>query len=508
MNTVVKDPNEFGKIRAFFWPIFNDELKKFLPMGMMMFFILFVYTVLRNTKDTLIVTNVGTEVLPVLKGAVVLPAAILFVILYAKLTNILSRETIFHLLVAVFIAFFGAFALYLYPNRHIIHPSPELIHSLQASYPLLKSFFPVYGVWSYSAFYVLSELWGSVMISLLFWQFANEITRTQEAKRFYAMFGLLANFALIASGTAVKYFAELSKSMPEGVDVWGVTLNYTMFAVVLSGLFVMIIYRWMNKNVLTDPKYYDAAEVAGKPKKDKPKLSVMESLKYIFTSKYLGFIAILIIAYGMSINLVEIIWKEQLKHQFPNPNDYQAFMGEFSRATGFATIALILMLKGVVKKFGWFAGAIITPVVLFVTAVVFFGFIFLEESFSPLATAFGVTSLFMAVIVGATQNIFSKATKYSLFDPTKEMAYIPLDQELKVKGKAAVDVIGGRLGKAGGGYIALGLLLMTQGTTMDIAPYVAAIVIFVILAWMFAASGLSKMYNSLIKTQEAVVKKA
>ena len=38
----------------------------------------------------------------------------------------------------------------------------------------------------------------------------------------------------------------------------------------------------------------------------------------------------------------------------------------------------------------------------------------------------GTTPLMLAVMIGALQNILSKGAKYALFDPCKEMAYIPL----------------------------------------------------------------------------------
>ena len=40
------------------------------------------------------------------------------------------------------------------------------------------------------------------------------------------------------------------------------------------------------------------------------------------------------VSYGISINLVEVTWKGKIKQQFPNPNDYSSFMGDFSSATG------------------------------------------------------------------------------------------------------------------------------------------------------------------------------
>ena len=189
----------------------------------------------------------------------------------------------------------------------------------------------------------------------------------------------------------------------------------------------------------------------------------------------------MVIGYGMAINIVEVTWKSKLKAAFPDPNSYSVFMGNFSSVTGIVTLLMMIASRTIFKvttsmidstlavyeylhslssyfntysfllfqRFGWGVAALITPVTLLLTGAVFFSLNLFPAFFAPITAKIGTTPLMLAVMVGAAQNILSKGAKYSLFDPCKEMAYIPLDQESKTKGKAAVDVIGNPLGKSG-----------------------------------------------------------
>lgn len=492
---------QFGKLRSFFWPVHAFELKKLLPMLLMFFFINFNYTILRDTKDTLVVTASGPETILFLKTWGVAPCAVIFLLLYAKLSNILSKEGLFYAAIIPFLAFFTLFVFVLYPNREMLHPNASANY-IETLLPVgLHGLVSVYRNWTYSLFYILAELWGSAVLSLMFWGFANDITRVTESKRFYTLFGLGANVAMLFSGPAIIYFSDVRSSLPADVDAWQYTLNYLMTMVVVAGLAVIAIYWWINRNVLTDTRFYDANDEK-KLKKEKPKMGVMESFAYLAKSKYILCIAVLVIAYGVSINLVEVTWKGQIKLQYPNPNEFSAFMGKFSTFTGAMTIIMLFVGGFIIRKKGWGFAAMVTPTVLLITGALFFAFVIFRDNLGGYIAMMGTSPVMLAVIFGMLQNIMSKSTKYSLFDPTKEMSYIPLDQESKVKGKAAIDVVGARLGKSGGAFIQQALVIFL-GSVAAITPYVAAAMIAMIIAWMFAVRMLNKQFLALTEAKPA-----
>lgn len=494
---------EFGKWRSMLWPIHTFELKKFLPMFFLFFFINFVYTILRDTKDTLVVSASGAETIPFLKLYGTIPGAIIFMLIFTKLSNVVKRERLFMGVVAFFAVFFTLYATLLYPAREAITPI-ALTNWMYAHLPQgLNGLIGMVKFWPASLFYIMAELWGSAAVSLLFWGFANQITKVSESKRFYALFGIGANLAMFPSGQLIKIFANLKDHLPAGVDTWQITLNYTLGAVVVACLAAIAIYWWINKNVLTDARFYDPGEV--KVKKSKPKMSIKESMMYLVKSPYLLAITMLVIGYGMSINLVEVIWKSQLKLQYPDKHAYQHFMGTFSQITGAVTIFMMFFVSGnVIRKKGWGTAAMATPIILGITAAGFFTFVIFRDQLGGAVAAMGTTPLFFAVVFGMVQNIMSKSTKYSMFDPTKEMAYIPLDPEVKLKGKAAIDVVGARLGKSGGAIILqLLFIAFNAASAIVLAPYIGVIVAAIIVGWIFAVKGLNKKYTALTAQKEA-----
>jgi ATP:ADP antiporter, AAA family len=470
-------------------------LKKVLPTSIMFLITIFIYSVLRGAKDALLIPMLGAEVISSLKLFGVLPSAIVFIVIYSKLANVLNKERLYYTVISFFLAFFMAYAFILYPARETLNfdLSNAINNYPQFKYPLL-----MIANWGASLFFIMAELWGSAALSLMFWQFANHIYKVSEAKNTYTIFGAIGQVGLISAGFVQAYSARINASNIDPGLAWQRSLEWMISSVFVAGIILMLIFWYMNRYVLTDSRFFDANAV--RKKKNKPKLSIIEGFKYIFTSKYIGLIAALVLCYGVSINLVEGIWKNQLRIKFPLQNDYIGFMGEFQIYTGI--IAMIGMISGIyiLRNFKWRTSAIITPIMILITGVVFFLLILAGDKFEASLVLVGSSSLMMGIFIGGTQNILSKATKYSLFDPTKEMSYIPLDEELKVKGKAVVDVTGARLGKSGGAVVQYLLLTLIPGANLtNLTEEILYIFLVIMVCWIVSVFALSKLFEERMK---------
>ena len=494
-------PNkQLGPLRSFFWPIYSNEVRKLLPMFLMVFLICFSYNILRNMKDAIVVTSSGAEVIPFIKVWALLPMAVLSTILFTKLSNHYSQQRVFNILITIFLSCFVLFAFVIYPFRDYFHPH-ALADKLEMYLPLgFKGLISMFRYWTYTVFYVMSELWATIVLNVLFWGFANEVTRVDEARRFYGVFGIGANLAAVISGLSANSLAQVPAMLGyESVSTyesWGYVQMVLITVVTICGLGTMAIFRWMNLNVLNDPSF-DQFHTNKRVAKEKGKLSFRESFTYLSNSKYLICIAAVVISYNLVINLVEIVWKDQLRNLYPNPADFNNYTNNLTTMIGIVSTLTALCMAKIISRYGWTKTAMITPIVMLITGVGFFSFLLFKESAAGLVVSLaGTTPLVIAVFFGGAQNCLSKAAKYSVFDATTNIAYIPLSHESKLKGKAAIDGVGSRLGKSGSSFICQGLLLFLS-TLSACVPYIAGFFMIVISMWFVAVRSLGRQFNAL-----------
>jgi len=213
--------------------------------------------------------------------------------------------------------------------------------------------------------------------------------------------------------------------------------------------------------------------------------------------------------YGVSINFIEVFYKnayytflgsiESVK--YGDGDKLLAWTGMFSLSTGVVVMLLLTFIGGrAIKILGWTITALITPSVLMLFGVPFMFFCLINYYKE------GFIGSKILIVMGFLAVLLSKAFKYSFFDPTKEMAYIPLDDDLKSKGKAAVDVVGARFGKSGSGLIQIILIFAKNSEKVDeYISILAPLLLVSIMSWFFAAINLGRRFKKLTEKPKETV---
>lgn len=459
-------------------------------MFMMLFLLAFNQSALWTMKDALVVTTSGAEVIPFIKVWAILPSAVLFAFLFTFLSRRYRQETVFSLLTGSFLFFYAFFIFVAYPHREhlqLVQTSAYLTALLPSGSEGLVSMFRH---WSFTLFYVTCELWSTFIISVLFWNLANETTSLSQARRFYGSLGIAANLAIIAAGLAFACLHRLESVLPSFSQAGKgeKAMIFMTLLIIINGSIAIWLFRRQRQATYS---LEDTQSNAFSSKQDKEKLTLRQSLVHVGKSKYLLCIAVIVISYSLVINLAEIVWKDQLRSLYPQAADYNLYLSYLQMIQGALALLLAACMPYLLKKLEWMYTALLTPVMMLICSMVSFTFLPFLDVLEPYSALIGLSPLAILTFVNSIQNCLSKACKYSLFDSTKEMALIPLSADSRIKGKTAIDGIGVRLGKSGGSLIHQGLLLYFT-TIAAGAPYVGVVLLAVIAVWIAAVCTLGK----------------
>ncbi len=486
---IMKKNTEFSGLRRVLFPIHRHELRKFIPLTSIFLIISFCYSMFRSFKDIHMLRKMGAESLYSLKVFGVTPAALLFTIIYSRISKATDRDTRFNVFVGYFLAFFGLSYFLFIPYLEVLQLD-SLADSLNASFPTLKHIWETIRFWPFSLFYINAELWGTMVLSVLFWTFVNEITSLEQSKRFYGFLAALgAAIGLILSGLFLKFLKE--------------PFNFTMGLCLGMIATMLVIYNIFSRDVQQNPTLY---QVVTKPKKQKTRLSFAASLKFLAKSQHLALIAGLVLAYNVFISLFESVWKAKMKEWTGGDEGMlEGLYGDQGIFQGILALLLNIFLAAPIMKRGWRFAAFVTPTVALVATLVFFFFLYFQDSLTSVTAILGASALEIAVMCGLVNVVFIKSSKYVLFDPTKEQAYIPLDEESKIRGKAAVDGVGSRLGKSLGSIIVSTILVPVLGSISNARSLIFFLILIMLVIWLVVVNRLSGLLRKYTEEHPAEV---
>lgn len=409
------------------------------------------YALLRSVRNTLAVADLGGSAssIPVFELFGTMPGAVLMTLGLTWLLNRFNIYKVFWISICSFIGFFLLFTSLLYP-------------ALESGTFFAKT--------ASMLFFTMAELWKIALFTVLFWGLVNQYLPIDMAKKYYAPLMLGSSIGTILAGPLINLCSNLGGS-------WSQSLHWMMGSLALLSGATLFLFSYLWKT-FAGPKREEI--------KQETPLSIWQSLRLCFQSKYLMLLAWMTIADYIAYALGEVIFLDILKQKFPDPQEYCIYMGKLSLWSGLLTaFSALIITPYILKRCRWVVASIVTPLCLLVTELAFFGALWSSHWSNHF-------SIDLIVLFGTLLFCFVRAAKYTLFDTSKELSFMLLPPLEKIQGKLVIDGMCSRVGRGGASLLSI-VLIQTAGGVMASSPIAGAVALVISTTCVFATFRLGNL---------------
>lgn len=161
---------------------------------------------------------------------------------------------------------------------------------------------------------------------------------------------------------------------------------------------------------------------------------------------------------------------------------------------GVGTLFFALVARYLLKECGWYFVLQTLPHTMLICSLALIG---------SYATAF-ITQVSLSTLYLSTGiYVLAKSMKYTFFDTTKEMAYIPADEPLKFYGKLSADTLANSVGKVTGNIFPCLFFAFYWERNFDelVAMCLSLFLILLSGCWIYTATRLQGSYHAMLKNK-------
>lgn len=461
--------------------------KNFLLMFAIVCLLNVNFTILRSLRSTLVVADLGgsASYIPYFELFGTFPAAILMTAGLIRLLNQFSLQRVFFITISAFLGFFLLFAFGLYPFIPAWQAAFSSYTWLPGSALIAANLGPACAL----LFYIMAELWKIGLLTILFWGLVNQCLSLDKAKTFYAPLMLAGSFGAILAGPLMSgCLSESARSWFVFSQItWTHALTLMMLLMVVLGVITAFLYRLLFKDLMSRER----EPLPKKAEQPRGNLTLRASIDTCQRSPYLLLLAWIVIVDYIAYSLGEVIFLDVLKERFPLPTDYCQWMGTMGFWSGLLTAFCALVITPwVLRRCSWTVAALVTPICLLLTEGAFF--LVLRSPLGQQWLGWNHTQwLEVLVGIGSLQYCLCRAAKYTFFDASKELAFIPLSTAEKMEGKFVIDGVCARFGRSSASALSI-ILIEVFGGVMSSAGLTGILAMALTLSWIFSVGKLGK----------------